>query len=381
MIDTMPSLELFRTSVIKTDEMRVDRKNNIIFGANLMQIGDLNEGDARDWTVDAETLSQVHQFMLQGNNGTKARYTHPNMSSDGMGSFLGRWKNPTIDGDKLRADLHVADAAFKSPQGDLGTYTMDLAEEDPEAFGVSLAPRIDRSNLDQFRPKTAGEKWPIRVTGVRAGDVVDTPAATTGGFFSLTTVDNRNLPAQATALLDSYFSDAEPDVVTARINGFLATYFRSKGLAMTTATADPPATTPATTAADPPAATVPAVDLAAEKTEAADLAVKAERNRITEIGSLCTQARRPDLAAGFAEKGTSIENVRKELFTVLCAANKPVGDDGGTGENDTPDENSKYKAEFKAQPSYSKSMTIDEYVALRRVDDGLDTLVAGSASK
>lgn len=37
-------------------------------------------------------------------------------------------------------------------------------------------------------------------------------------------------------------------------------------------------------------------------------------------------------------------------------------------------ENSKYVAEFKAEPAYAKQMTQDEYVAMRRIDDGLESL-------
>ena len=381
-INTPPSLDMFRTSVMKSDSARVDRKAKVIFGANLMQIGDLNEGDSRNWTVDTETLSQAAKFMSQGNNGTKARYTHPNMSSDGMGSFLGRWKNTKVDGDTLRGDLHVAEAAFNSPQGDLGTYVLDLADEDPEAFGVSLATKLDWDNLDEFESAQYEErrqarknnealpelkKWPMRFTGIRAGDVVDEPAATRGGFFSLTDVDNRNLPAQATVLLDSYFSDAEPDVVTARINGFLATYFKGKGLSMSTSTIEKPVEVPAQAPTQQPA-----VDLSAERKAAADLAVKAERERITEIGALCTQAKRPELAANFAEKGTSVDDVRKELFNVLCSSNVPVGDESGTGESAKPDENAKYKAEFKAG---KYSMTEEQFVSLRRAEDGLEEFI------
>lgn len=374
-IETMPSQDLFRTTVMRSsDTVRVDRKENIIFGANLMQVGDLNEGDAREWTVDSKTLFQAQQFMSQSNNGAKARFTHPNMSSDGLGSYLGRWKNVIIDGDKLRGDLHLADAAFKSPQGDLATYVMDLAEEDPESFGVSLAPKLDHKDREAFKTKTKDDKWPIRFTGVRAGDVVDTPAATTGGFFSLTTIDNRNLPAQATALLTTYFGDAEPEVVKARIDGFLTTYFQGKGKVMPeqTAVVEQPKTI---IAAEP----LKTVDLSAERKAAADLAVKHERERITEIGSLCTQAKRPDLAAGFAEKGTSIEEVRKELFNVMCNSNKPVGDAGGSGDVQEADPDAKYKAEFKTEPRYAKSMSESDFVAMRRVDDGIDELKYSAA--
>jgi hypothetical protein len=365
-IDIPPQTDMFRTS-LATGAERVDRKNKIIFGANLMQEGDLN--DDRDWTVDNGTLSNALQLMQRGNNGAKARFTHPNMSADGMGSYLGRWKNPRIDGETLRADLHLADSAFKSPNGDLGSYVMDMAEEDPEAFGISLATRVNREEMEKLKleKQSADENWkgrtPLRFRAVHAADVVDEPAATRGGFFSLTEVDNRSLPAQATVLLDSYFSDAEPEVVTARINGFLATYFKGKGKAMPeTQTASEPQKTQ----------TAPVVDLAAERASAADQARKDERERVTTITALCKQAGKPELADKFCENGSSVVEVQSELFNALCKSNSPVGEDANTGETAKPDENAKYRAEYK---DGKYSMTEDQYVSLRRAEDGLEDFI------
>jgi hypothetical protein len=202
-----------------------------------MQLGDLNSGDSRNWTVTDETLQQAYQFATHGNNGLKARFTHPNMSSDGMGSYLGRWKNFRLADGVLRADLHIADAAFKSPQGDLGTYVMEMADNNPDMFGVSLATELDLESLMLFEDTrdsngNGAARWEMRFTSVRAGDVVDEPAATRGGMFDLLTVDQRNLPVQATALLQTYFGDAEPAVVRARIDGFLDRYFSNKGATM-----------------------------------------------------------------------------------------------------------------------------------------------------
>jgi hypothetical protein len=368
-IDSPPQADMFRTEVASGAE-RVDRTKNIIFGASLMQEGDLN--DDRDWTVDGGSLANALDLMERTNAGSKARFTHPNMSADGMGSYLGRWKNPRIDGDTLRADLHLADAAFTSPNGDLGTYVMDMAEEDPEAFGISLATRINNEAMKKLKleKQAADENWkgrtPLRFRAVHAADVVDDPAATRGGFFSLSEIDNRNLPAQATMLLDSYFSDAEPDVVTARINGFLTTYFKAKGKTMPVETAPEPTKTE--TKPEP----VVQVDLSAERTAAADVARKEERERVTKITALCTQAGKPELAAKFSEAGTSVADVQSELFNVLCRSNTAVGEEGGSGETEKSDENSKYRAEFKAG---KYSMTESEYISLRRIDDGIDKLM------
>lgn len=269
-ITTAPKNGLFRTQTTNAPPVRVDRAARVVFGCALMQAGDLNPGDSRNWTVTSETLLQAFQFGSRGNNGLKARFTHPNMSSDGMGSYLGRWKNLRIDGDTLRADLHIADAAFSSPQGDLGTYVMEMADSEPDMFGVSLATELDLESLMDFETQRdatgdGAARWPMKFTAVRAGDVVDEPAATRGGMFDLMTVDQRNLPAQATALLQTYFGDAEPAVVRSRIDGFLDRYFSNKGATMPDETSSPveetiettetpteqPATPPATTTETP----------------------------------------------------------------------------------------------------------------------------------
>ena len=67
--------------------------------------------------------------------------------------------------------------------------------------------------------------------------------------------------------------------------------------------------------------------------------------------------------------------MQSELFAAICERNAPVGDEGGTsGEPTKSDPDAKYKAEFAAEPSYAASMTEEEYVAMRRVDDGVDIL-------
>jgi len=40
-------------------DARVDRDNHVIYGAALIQLGPLNEGDERPWTIDGVSLSQV----------------------------------------------------------------------------------------------------------------------------------------------------------------------------------------------------------------------------------------------------------------------------------------------------------------------------------
>jgi hypothetical protein len=369
---------MFRTDRLPAPPVRVDRKANVIFGASLMQVGDLNDAEVRPWTVDAKTLDQALSLSTRSPNGLKARFTHPNMSTDGMGSYLGRWKNLRIDGNTLRGDLHIADAAFTSPQGDLGNYVMDLAESDPESFGVSLATKLDQADLQQFssandaKPKAERGMWPMRFAAIKAGDVVDDPAATRGGMFSLD-ADLRDLPAQATALLQTYFGDAEPEVVRGRIEAFLNRYFSNQGAqampdsqkAEPVAAIDP-AEQPAVeeTATETPVE--PAAELSAVgvpdvvETATADLA-QAERIRCKQIRALCDLAGCGDKFNQFVDAGFSVEQTQSALALILPQRNPALGVAIDTQKDDA---HAALRAEYRdlADRKMTFGLTEDEYV-------------------
>lgn len=109
--------------------------------------------------------------------------------------------------------------------------------------------------------------------------------------------------------------------------------------------------------------------------EIRNAAKREERERVTKINALCERAGRSDLAAKYCENGTSVVDVQAALLDVLCASNAPVGDGGDDDAFEKPDDgNGKYRDEYKAEPAYAKAMTEDEYVAMRRVDDGLENV-------
>lgn len=217
---------LFRTGVNhgSKETLRVDRAAKVIRGAKVIQLGAVN--DSRPWDVDQETLSQVAEYIGRPNKGLKARFTHPGLSDDGLGKYLGRWRDPRIEGDAVYADLHIAEAAFNSPSGDLGTYVLDLAEEDPEAFGVSVATKLHES---MFAELEEGERLPLRIAGLHAADFVDTPAATRGGLFDEHSQDA--IPAVATWILENHFRNAGPEEVLQRVEKFLSRHY-GKGESM-----------------------------------------------------------------------------------------------------------------------------------------------------
>lgn len=155
--------------------------------------------------IDGEFLDVTAEAMNDADRGIKARFTHPSLSSDGMGNYLGRFENARREGDRVVADLHFAEAAHKTPRGDLASYVIGLAEEDPDAFGTSIVFSHDFEAMEAFVVEHGGEgfdKWgdiegdfkspdPMnaknlphaRLKQLHATDVVDEPAANPGGFF------------------------------------------------------------------------------------------------------------------------------------------------------------------------------------------------------
>ena len=390
-LTTAPDAALFRTEATRETPTRVDRKARVIFGANLMQLGDIN--DSRPFSVDLKTLQQAQELASRFSNGLKARYTHPNMSSDGMGSYLGRWKNLRVEGDKLRGDLHIADAAFTSPQGDLATYVMDLAESDPEAFGVSLATQLNGADLQQWERSSSDDKperWPMRFGQIRAGDIVDDPAATRGGLFSMD-ADLRHLPAQATALLSTYFGDAPESAVRARINAFLDRYFANQETpTVSTDTAAPEAaeapaeeielaTTEELQAEDTAEEVTdvePVAEAPAEAPDAAPVAaalsvdpIAVERDRVKQIRVLCDLAGQGEKFGQFVDAGFSVTDTQAALRDLTAKRGGIIQQ----APEPQPDPDAKYRAEF-AQYREHITVTEEQYIRSRRIDDGLQKL-------
>lgn len=208
--------ELLRTEIARgiKQGFGVDREKGIIRGFAVMTRGFIK--DQRGWEIDETTLSQVVESGNSLKTGLKSRFGHPMMSSEALGTFLGRVKNFGKEGDVVRADLYFDESAYKTPDGDLATYVMDLAENDPEAFGASVV-LLEYDLEEQFEadgktPKKDANGNPLperlRVTKLSSVDVVDEPAAN-DGFFGKFFPDNVKLSAGFTEFLDRFIQDPE----------------------------------------------------------------------------------------------------------------------------------------------------------------------------
>lgn len=374
---------------------RVDRVRNVISGVSIIQVGPLNEGDSRPWFIDATTAKQVMSMGNASPKGLKARWTHPGMSNDGLGSFLGRWKKFRLsdDGATVLADLHVSRLAMKG-ENSRGEYVFDMAEQEPDAFGVSIYPVTNRTEMESLENEDGLQ--PMRIRKLVAADVVDEPAATRGGFFG-GQLSIATAPAKATQALDQLFANAEPDVIRGRVGDFLESYLASRFGGQPLVTGDLPMSQDNKPTA--PAAITQEALTAALNTFGADLLSKVDEKlsalskkdepqpptadelrragakEAAEIMAAASMSGLPDhekLAAEAIEKGLSSLAFKASLTDRLIAGNG-LSKDAGQQDSD-PD--AAYKAEYRKNLAMHAAMGVTEaeYVTSRKIDDGKELL-------
>jgi hypothetical protein len=243
------------------------------FGAGLISgvsVATRGEAEGHDFWLDGSFLDSLVNSINSdpAGKGLKSRFTHPSLSGDGMGSFLGRLKNASRDGDVVRGDLHLAESAHDTPDGNLAGYVMDLAEEDPAAFGMSIVFDHDEDDEDEYTianggnrgtgtkgeggalcdrdemmvgfksqdERNVGNLMHARLKKLRAADVVDSPAANPDGLFlSRNTVaaEASQLASYALGLTESKPVSSQLDIHPDRLRGFLGRFLESNGLTIT----------------------------------------------------------------------------------------------------------------------------------------------------
>ena len=236
----VPKQSEWLRAAVKSTDVGVDREKRTILGMVMAQEGEFLEPEPRG-RFDARSLKKIVTLARKTPAGLKSRFTHPSLSGDGLGSFLGRTKNVRLDSVTVereagivsllavRGDLHLADAAFHSPRGNLGQYVLDLAAEDSDALSSSLVLQSkEEQELDRdgkpIRDANTGEVVPPlwRPQKLHAAAVADEGAAVDGLLSAVGAGELRDdAVRQGCSLLNGVLPGQAREIVEARLQSWL----------------------------------------------------------------------------------------------------------------------------------------------------------------
>lgn len=232
----------------------VDREKGIVRGAILAEDGPFKSEGRGEF--DRKAIRSIVKMANEKPKGLLSRFKHPSISDDGLGKHIGRIKNVHSDtvlreagkdaGGKTlmkevliaRGDLHIDSTALDEPVGGgkpLGVYIMDLAESDPDAFGMSLVlKKKEEWRLDKdkrpLKDASGNDLPPIWIPEVlHSCDCVGEGDAT-NGFLSADIL--AGLPdaivRQGCELLDAQFDGQAREAVQARLSAFMDRYLNHR---------------------------------------------------------------------------------------------------------------------------------------------------------
>lgn len=197
--------------------LNVNKEKGVIKNVHVVTEG---EAKGHDFWLNKQFIKDVVAQGKASTTGMKVRFGHPNMSSEALGTYVGRLnnfrlrqvENPDYPDDKETtktlniaiADLYMDESARKAPQSSPENnpydYVLELAETNPDMFGLSI---VFRGNGFDEKPKKAKndvgqerELNQIKLGVLYGADVVDEPAANDRLFHSGTFAET------ATSFLD-----------------------------------------------------------------------------------------------------------------------------------------------------------------------------------
>ena len=210
-------------TVFSQKPSKVDREKGIIHDIIVVAAG---EAKGHNLHLNDKFLDDVLTLAAERPAGIKARFGHPNICATALGTYLGRFKNfresshqfPSASaGGQVLADLHLDPSAKKSPKGNLYEYVLEMAENNPDMFGASLAFKQGKA-IKEFAEVNGKqiEKQFATIKSLYATDLVDSPAATDSLFEAF---EHDDLASQVTLFLDEHpqvfeLLSKKPEVLT-----------------------------------------------------------------------------------------------------------------------------------------------------------------------
>ena len=253
----------------------VDRASRVIRGVSVITAG---EALGHRLLIDAKTLNQVATNAATYPGGLKVKVNH----SDDLNAIVALLRDFRVEGDRVRADLHVLENAEHAEK------IFELAEKMPESFGLSISFSNEPEEID-------GKRF-ARCVEIYSADLVDSPAANPTGLF--------NKPQPTKSMSDETNSAAQVAAMAAEIAELKKAVAEHKPTDLSAVTAD----------------------ITAAKTELAKLtaaaAAAAEQAKKTEIEALVAEASREGKVIPLTDEQLSkIEvGVIKEMISKLPKA-------------------------------------------------------------
>jgi hypothetical protein len=152
-------------------ESKVDREAGVIAGVSVISVG---EAKGHSMFVDATTLEQVKLAAESHEDGVKVKTDH----WSGFNGIVGLIKNFSIDGEKLRGDLHLLE------NHEAREKVLEMAEKMPSQFGISISFSGEAEAKEVEVDGVTREMKFARCEALEACDLVDSPAANKDGLFS-----------------------------------------------------------------------------------------------------------------------------------------------------------------------------------------------------
>jgi hypothetical protein len=148
----------------------IDKEAGILTGVSMVTTGPvLGHGVY----ADEKTLETVLECADKYEGGLKVKMEHGTGSKD----IVGVLREYRIDGDRLRADLHLLK---NSPH--FG-HLLEMSEVMPGSFGLSISFSGDYETIELGTGDQAVKVEAMRCREIYSCDVVDAPAANPGGLF------------------------------------------------------------------------------------------------------------------------------------------------------------------------------------------------------
>ena len=223
--EQLKKTRVFRANSKKQDlRQEVDKENGCIYGVSVCTEG---EALGHGCWLDSFFINNVAQLGNKVKLGLKARFGHPSMSGEALGTFVGRFNNFRVEGTQVFADLYFDESAKSTPSGDLQAYLLLLAESAPDAFGTSIVfkpleyyfkkeggevisidkhyDNVDKNAADYKLEKDEEgyTKYYVSIKELWGCDMVDEPAANPNGLFSSAQFNKDKFAVIATQFLDT----------------------------------------------------------------------------------------------------------------------------------------------------------------------------------